>query len=229
MQLEWNMSSKSIGVGYSPSVFSPSENYDAIKVRSRHYIEATVFVILSTLFCWSFFAFVLVPLQYQNGYVNQANAPPGNWQSGRYTWEWWASWLLGLNLLLPYLFAAALCNNTMQEWAKLHYFLARLALALNFIAFVILSILWLFFCNFSYSPWNTSCNSIYYCCAYFADNPTWCSNFGLCVPDVTPGQLHRSEPFFWTWLFTIFFFLWALGHRSMNRDMRSYGLFSQVN
>jgi hypothetical protein len=219
---------KDIGVGYSPVFLAPIESYDAVRAKTRHFVQATAFNMLSMLFCVLYFGLVLLPTQFQDGYINVGNQPPGVWQSARYTWTWWGIWLIGLNVLLPLMFASALTNNTMPEIAKLHYFVSRLALLANFISFVILSIIWLFFTNYSYTGWNTAGNDIHWCCAYFASNPTWCTNFGLCTPDVQPGQLHRSEPFFLCWLFTFLFFLWCLGHRSMNRTMREYGLFQEV-
>lgn len=218
-------STSKVGVGYSPPVFSPTEQFDPLRVKSRHYIQTGVFIFCSVLFCWAYFAFILLALQYQNGYTNVGNAPPGIWNSSRYNWQWWAAYLLNFNILLPWLFAMALANNTMAEYAKLHYFIARLSFVLNFISFLILSFSWLFACNYSWSAFDSSCNDVRYCCVYFAENPGWCSNFGFCNPNVSSTQLLRSGPFFGAWLFSMLFFLWGLGHRSMNRDMRVNGLF----
>jgi len=219
---------KNIGIGYSPLFFAPIEAYDPVRAKTRHFVQSTLFVVLSSIFCVLYFGLIVVPLQFQDGYVNVGNAPPGVWQSARYTWTYWAIWIIGLNVLMPWLFSSALANNTTPEWSKIHYFAARLSIALNFVAFVILSIIWLFFTNYSFSAWNTAGNDVYYCCAYFASNPTWCPNFGLCTPDIQPSQLHRSESFFLCWLFSLLFALWGLGYRSMNKSMREYGLFQEI-
>lgn len=219
---------KDISIGYSPVFSAPIEQYDPVRAKTRHYVQSTIFTMCSILFCILYFGLIVVNLQFQDGYVNVGNAPPGIWQTARYSWTWWGIFLIGLNVMLPILFSFALANNTMPEWSKIHYFVSRLSFAVNFVSFFILSIIWLFFTNYSYSAWNTAANDIHWCCAFFADNPTWCANFGLCNPDIQPSQLHRSDSFFLCWLFSLLFALWGLGFRSMNRSMREYGLFQEV-
>lgn len=214
-----------IGLGYSPTVFSPTEVFDPVKVKSRHYAQTAAFIFCSALFCFCYFAFILLALQFQNGYTNVGNAPPGIWNSARYNWQWWAVWCLSLNLLLPYMLAMALCNNTMSEYADLHGTVAQISYITNIFAFIILSGSWFFACNTGWSAYDSSCNDVRYCCVFFADNPGWCPNFNFCTPNVSASQLMRSSPFFGAWLFSLLFLLWTWGHLKINRAMRRRGLF----
>lgn len=197
----------------------------------RHFVGGTLFIMASMLFCWYWVAFPLSDMYFVDGYTRIGTPPaPNNWKSSRYSWEWWHIWLLGLNMLLPYLLASAMLNNELPEWSRIHYFCARILLLVNTWAFVGLSVQWLFLCNNSLVPWATACNDKRWCGVYFASSVSaaeWCPNTTPFFPDVTGDQLSRSGEFFQAWLFSLLFILWALAHRAVNAGLRQSGMFQE--
>lgn len=222
-----------IGYGVTPS-FSPSSAKGmglppgALQPKTRHIVFGTVFVMASALFWWYWFGFPLLLIHFQNGYPRFGTPPvPNGWRSSRYAWIWWHTWLLGLNAILPFLLAMALANNRIPEIARMHRFLGLLAILLSLWIFVWMSIHWIFACNYSFTASSTACNDARWCGAFHASAPDWCPNTGPFVPNVSGGDLHRSDEFFQLWLFSLLSILWALAHRAINRDLQSYGLFRE--
>jgi hypothetical protein len=213
-----------LGTGITPSFAKEAKGQPT---GARHYVGGIVFVMASMLFCFYWCGFPLSNIYFTDGYTRFGTPPsPNNWESSRYTWLYWCVWLVTLNLLLPYLLSAALLNNTVPEYAKFHYWISFVFIWLNIINWIMLSIIWLFFCNGSGTYGNSACNSIYWCCVYFAASPTasqWCPNVGPCIPDVT--SLARNDEFFQAWLFAALFILWSWGHRKVARDLSEHGCF----
>jgi hypothetical protein len=191
---------------------------------NRHYVGGTLFLFASVLFCWYWTAFPLNHVRFTHEYPQMGLEPgPGPLKSSRYGLEWWLVWVLGLNWLLPYAWGAALLHSNYTEVAKLHLFVSRVALLLNLLALAVLSVSWFFLCNHGYVPYSTACNDLRWCCVNFPSD--WCPNVGPCTPDVLASDLVRTGEFFQMWLFSLLFFLWALAHRTVNVDLRDYGVF----
>lgn len=213
-----------VGKGLAPEATPPEEEGEDSQPAYRFYVQSSLFLICSVIFCWYWTAFPLTDVRFTHEYTQPGIPPgPGPFSSARYGWEWWHVWLLGLNWLLPYLWGMALLNNFYGEYARLHYFVSRLTLLTNFWTFIFFSVSWIFVCNNGLVPYATACNDLRWCCVYFPS--TWCPNIVPCTPNVTPGELTRTDAFFQMWLFSLLFVLWGLAHRSLNGRMREMGLF----
>ncbi len=210
-----------IGTGVAPS-FSPTVHPKGA-AKPRHYVVGSMFAMAFALCCFYWIAFPVNNMKITHG-PQQVNHI--DWRSSRYTWGWANVYILVvLNLLLGYLWAAALLNNTVPEFAKLHKWVAKIFLVLNFVVFLMLSFQWLFYCNTGGSA-ASPCNDARWCCVHFGSNAEashWCPNTNPCVPDVT--AIHRNDEFFQTWLFSIFFVLWSWAHASINKDFWREGVF----
>jgi hypothetical protein len=218
-----------LGAGIAPDT-ARKPVYDAPPtVKFRHFVGATIFIMASMIFCWYYVAFPLANLKFTHGYTRFGTPPsPNTFHSDRYTWGWVFIYIVSaVNLMLPYLLAAALLNNTIPEISKLHYKLSNATALVSIVTFIALSVSWLFFCN-RYFPDYSYCHDIRHCCVYFASNPTWCPNTTPCVPNYNVGDLIRSDAFFQIWLFSLLFSFWALAHKDVNKDLRSYGLWREV-
>lgn len=218
-----------IGTGISPKQI---DSGNGIRVKYRHFVGAALFTMASLLFCWYFVSFPLQNLKFTHGYPRFGTPPsPNSFRSDRYTWGWVFIYIMtALNVMLPFLLSAALMNNTMPEISKLHYFFSRITALLSIVCFIGMSVVWLFFCN-RYFPDYSFCHDPRHCCVYFAstlENTKWCPNTVPCDPNVTSGQLTRTDEFFQVWLFSLLFSFWALGHRAVNKDMRGYGMWREV-
>lgn len=222
-----------IGGGLTPSFVFGTENPAASsRIKGRHFVSASIFIVLSTAFCFYFVAFPLTDLTFTNTYPRFGTPPsPNEFRSARYTWGWVFIYILtALNLMLPYLLAQAVVNNTSPEYAKIHYFVTRATTFLSGVAFVGLSVAWLFFCNTGFADY-TYCHDKRWCCVQYASSveaSKWCPNNTPCVPNVTGSELVRSDPFFQVWLFSLLFSFWALVHREVHKDLKGYGLFREV-
>jgi len=119
--------------------------------------------------------------------------------------------------------AAALLHSNVTELSKLHLWVARVALLVNLVLVALLVVSWFFLCNNGYVPFSTACNDLRWCCVNFPS--PWCPNVGPCTPNVFASDLVRTGEFFQMLIFSILFFLWALAHRTVNVDIRDYGVF----
>lgn len=225
---------KLLGSGISPqsNYISAEERQEGVSIKYRHFISATLFIMASMIFCFYFIAFPLTNMRFTHGYPRFGTPPsPNNFQSDRYTWGWVFIYILiAANLMLPYLLAAAVVNNTTNEIADLHYFISRFCAVASIVVFVGLSVTWLFFCN-RFFPHYSFCHDFRWCCAFFSssgDAAKWCPNITPCNPHVSSGMLTKSDEFFQTWLFALLFGFWALAHRSINGKLRKYGLWKEV-
>lgn len=223
-----------IGTGATPQSrsVSASERQIGSRVKYRHFVGTTLFIIASAVFCFYFIAFPLVKLRFTHGYPRFGTPPsPNIFKSDRYTWGWVFIYLLtAVNLMLPYLLAIAVVNNTMPEISKLHYFITRISIVLSMIVFIGLSVSWLLFCN-RFFPQYSYCHDLDWCCAYFSSSveaSQWCPNTTPCMPDVTSRMLSRPDAFFQTWLFSLLFAFWGLAHRAVNIDLKGYGLWREI-
>jgi hypothetical protein len=222
-----------IGRGLSPNIGANVTIGGLSPIKTRHFIQATLFILLSTIFCVYYIAFPLANLKFVHGYPRFGTPPaPNEFKSSRYTWGWVFIYILtALNLLLPYLLALALTNNTTPEYAKLHYYASRITITLSLIGFIGLSIIWLFFCNTSFAGY-TFCHDRRWCCVHYASSleaSKWCPNNTPCVPNVSSSsQLSRRDEFFQVWLFALLWSFWAMAHKAVNQDLAGYGLFQEA-
>ena len=194
--------------------------------KRGHYITGVFFVMASMFLYFHWVAFTLTNSPHVDG--NTQHGPPSDGipKSNRYEWEWWTIWLLTLNLLLPYLLAASLLNNTTTEYIKLHYSFSRyIGVGLNFIVFALLTVQWLIWCNGASGAQFSVCNDARWCCAH--NDAEWCPNV-VCNPAVSTGDLRRSNVGFNHWLFSLLFLLHGLFSRGINSYLRNKGLFFEV-
>jgi hypothetical protein len=218
-----------IGEGNYPDlkIDAASVSNKQVGIKSRHYVWATMFVIGSTLF---YMYPIMVPMLNAKFPANYESISPRVFVSSRYGYEWWITFIMSLNILLPYALALALVNNNVPEWAHLHYYTARLLTFVNIVLFIMFSVDWVFLCNNGFVPWSTLCNDPRYCCVYFGSsqiNLEWCPNITPCTPDVSGSMLYRSDEFFQIWLWCLFFWLLAFSHRAINKELAQYGFFRE--
>ncbi len=216
------MKQKLIGKGVSPNGTAIFEtNWDPVPMR--RYVTATLFVFMNAgvFFYWT--AFPLANTIYEHGYPRAGTPPsPNSFQSARYTWDWWMIWLLGLNAFLPMLFAFALANNSIEEFTRLHKFFSTMAMLMNALIVVFLTVQWLFFCNSTFQFLGRACADYRWCCVYFPSE--WCPNAVPCTPNVTSAMLERNHVMMQHWVFSFVFLVLAFWNTSINKDMREFGL-----
>lgn len=217
-----------LGTGISPS----TDNAGGVRVKYRHFVSATLFSMAILVYTFYYIAFPLAQLKFTHGYTRFGTPPsPNNFRSDRYTWSWVIIYISSAaSLIMVYLLPFAMLNNTVPEISQLHYWWSRATSRATIIIFILLSIIWLSFCNRGF-PDYTFCNDLRACCVYYMssfDGAKWCPNTTPCTPNFTSGDLTRTDDFFQIWLFTLFYSVWALANKSVNKDLRSYGLFREV-
>ncbi len=218
-----------LGTGYAPELTTSSMQISAnTRVKYSTFVYAAFFIIANLACCWYYIAFPLVNMRPVHGYP----AAPAvySYHSTRYiSVEYWMVWFLAWNILLVNMLCHALMNNTLVEFGGIHRFLSRCGVFWNGAIFLILSFLWLLFCNGGSTP-GALCNDPRWCGVYYAEpaGADWCPNTVNFVPDVTVGDLYRSDEFLQAWMFSIFFFLWAMANKEINGYLRKKGLFREV-
>lgn len=198
----------------------------------RHYVHGTLIVMATMLAIFYWIGFPLNNMVFVHGYprLGAGVTQPNEFKSARYSLLWWAVYLLNLNLLLPFMLAIALMNNSFPEYSNVHHFFSRLGVWLNLVLLVILAVVWLFFTNGGSTGYNSASNDRRWCCAEFAastEAASWCPNGSPCIPDVTPSQLSRSDEFWQAFLFSIIFFLVSLIHTAVNDHLSRYDVFKE--
>lgn len=221
-----------VGTGIAPEFRKPTPVQAAVgRIKTRHYVQVTIFILASALFFAYYSAFILEHLTFKHGYLRMRTAPkPNFFRSARYSWMYWVIWLMTcFNYIVFGLLAIAFWNNTIPEWAKAHYWLSRTARWINALWFVLLIIVGLFLCNGSF-PNYTFCADPRWCGVHYADTfetSKWCPNNSPFIPPVSPGLAWPEE--YWQLVFFSFFFaLWAIAHWVVNIEMRKLGFFREV-
>lgn len=222
-----------IGGGLTPQfIFGKDNPAASSRIKGRHFVGASIFIFLSSIFCFYYVAFPLTHLKFTHEYPRFGTPPsPNEFRSSRYTWGWVFIYIFTvLNLMLPFLLAMAVTNNTTPEYAKIHFFMSRIAITMSLIGFVGMSVVWLFFCNTGFVEY-TFCHDRRWCCVQYASSveaSKWCPNATPCVPSVSGSELSRRDEFFQIWLISLLFSFWAMAHRAVNKDLQGYGLFREV-
>ena len=210
-----------VGRGLSPPgsdrTGAPEE---VLYIPGRTFISATCFLFATgALFFW-WLAMPLINTQYFAGYPQLGSALPGAYRSSLYEWNWWAMFMITWNALVPMSFAMALTHNRLKEWANLHKVISLLAMLVNLVAFVMLLVEWIGFCDNGISGGHTNCNNYEYCCYFFGTD--WCPNNAACVFPVSLGDLTRNFEASASWYMTIAFgvvaYLNLLYNETLRRD-----------
>lgn len=212
-----------IGRGLSPPGSDRSgAPEEVLQIPARVFISATCFAFATAALYFFWLAFPLINTQYTHGYPLLGAELPGPFRSARYEWNWWSMYILTWNALVPMSFVMALTHNRLKEWANIHKLICLLALLANVVAFVMLTVEWIGFCDTGYSGYHSNCNNDLWCC-YFAGND-WCPN-APCVFSVALGDLTRNWEATVSWWMSLAFGVVAFLHILYNVNLRrDYGL-----
>ena len=195
-------------------------------VRTEAKLAAVLFAVLSIALLFVWVGIVVLKLNFTHGYPNLAAPPgPGPFASTRYQVAWWFIAIAMLNLLLPYLFLWGAMDDESALGPALHLAFSSVVTIVSFVAFVALGIIWLFYCNVSWSG-GSVCNDERYCCVYFAEYINLCPNTIPC-PDgpMTRAQLSANPNFVATFVLMGVFVVVGIFHVVLNGRMRKYGVF----
>lgn len=226
-----------IGHGYSPVAPSVFENtWDNNKDGNddgippalfSRYAGATVFTFASAAI-WMIWAVALINTVFTDGFPqlgtmpSYGNVAPYGYLTSRYGWDWWCICILSWNVALPMLMCYALANNQVDTWRQLHEFVSKIAMLANIVIFLILTWRWAFYCNVSYSAYDSACNDYRYCCAYFPS--PFCPNNAPCTPNYGPGDLVRNNEMFQHWVFSLVFFITSCWSYNQNGFLYAQGV-----
>jgi hypothetical protein len=192
------------------------------EVPLRRYIGGTLFLFASALLYWYWLAFPFLNTIFTHGYPRLGSPMALEFLSARYGWDWVHIYLLALNVLLPLSLAFAMTNNRVEEYTRLHAWFATLFMVINIWVVLVLSWRWLFYCNNAYTAMHSACNDYRYCCVFFPSS--WCPNTAMCTPSVTSAVLQRNNEMLQNWAFGFAFFLLAVWNRSINSDLKEFGV-----
>ena len=113
-------------------------------------------------------------------------------------------------------------NNGIEEYGRMHRFLSTFNVASNFVIFIFLTIMWIFFCDNGGSGAMSACNDYRWCCVYFPS--VWCPNTIPCTPAVTAAELSRNGEMWQHWFLCIPFFVLAWWSITYNDDLREFSV-----
>lgn len=136
---------------------------------------------------------------------------PGPWNCARYwpNYTWGLLYAMWFNFWPPIFLVAATVLPRSRTALVFHWWVNLLVTVLNVVAFFsLLGIQW-GWCNTAYSFGNPCMNFPLNCCVNGAssEGAAWCPT-NVCSPQVSFSQLGPWDPFWLTFLWSVFFFLW---------------------
>ena len=205
--------------GISPN----GDSSDVKGVKFGDFVLGSVFLTVYMLGIYIWIALFLNNMDFTDRYTHLSPFLGSSFRhTARYGWEWGFIYaMFFMNVLMGYFFAAAICNNSHPLWAKVHRWWCSLTMIANFVIFVALAVMWLFFCNTGYSQ-GSPCNNAQWCCDHRLDQPEWCQNTIACPGDVSRS---RSDEFFATFMYSWVLIIVAWAHKSLNKYLWSQGMF----
>lgn len=201
----------------------PSENSNVrlVNIRETRYFAAG-WAALGFVLWWIYAAFILVNMNYTYGYTQMRLPPsPGPFNSSRYGFPWAMSYMLWFNLLGPLTMLAGLAEIQYKSRLTANYAINWLLLFANVFAFVALLGIWIGYCNQGYS-FGSPCDDPRNCCVNYGSGLgiAYCPTASGCTPSVTWSQLSRWNPFFLSFLWSLFFALYCFFSFSVNTQLR---------
>jgi len=186
-----------------------------------------LFVLVTSGIYFYWLAFPLINTQFTDGYPHLVFPEPLAYRTGRYGWDWVAIWMLSLNLLLPMTFLWGLANRGEHTYGRMFAFFASVAMILNLVIFIILTVRWVGWCNYGHAGEASACNDYRYCCVFFPS--PWCPNGGKCGYDVDPnidsGGISHNNEHLQHWAFSLVFMFMAYMYKLLFTEIESEGVF----
>ncbi len=209
-----------IGYGVAPTAAFGPEAVLAGLIPIRRYNVLVGLLILTGSLYYVWWTFVLSSSLHINGYPN----PALNTElvTTRYTFSWWCVMVMSWNGLLPLLLLFCIVNNGIEEYNRLHLWLADMSMTVNLALIVLLSFQWLALTNKSWTGWATAFNDYRWCCVYFPSQ--WCPNAVPCVPAVSAANLSINYEGLMHWTFAWVFYYVAKLHVYLNRNALEFGM-----
>lgn len=206
---------------------SPTPDNTRRHAKWGHFVGAATFLVIYMLGVGALICVFYNNMQFADGYTHLSQMPASSfYNSSRYSAEWWfLYWFAFLNLVMGYLFAAAICNNGQPIWARVHKWWCGLTLFGNIIFFAGFTVFWLFICNTGYSE-GSPCNDVRYCCQYYVNQPQWCQNVVNCGASI---NLNISTEFLATWIYSIILIVISWAFIALNKQLWSVGMFVEIS
>lgn len=196
----------------------------AIQTNIRDLRYTMVFWTLLGGLMWFYWASIVVHnTQIAHGYPKYAINAPGAFFSNRYGYEWAMVYMLWWNYMPIVLTMASISQMNLLSRADIHYALGGLVFVSNTFVFFSLSVIWAFFINTGATV-DSMGSDPKACGIYFSSSKgvLFCPNVIAC-PGLTRSDLHRSDPFFQHWLFSLLFNAWLFFVLYQNQRLRTYG------
>jgi hypothetical protein len=200
---------------------SPPPNVRLVNIRETRYFAAG-WAVIGFVLWWIYAAFILVNMNYTYGYTQMRLPPsPGPFNSSRYGFPWAMSYMLWFNLLGPLTLLAGLAEIQYKSRLTINFALSWLLLFVNAFAFCALLGIWIGYCNQGYS-FGSPCDDPRNCCVNYGSSlgMAYCPTASGCTPGVSWSQLSRWNPFFLSFLWSLFFALYCFFSLSVNQQVR---------
>ena len=142
----------------------------------------------------------------------------GELVSVNYRASWWFVFLIGLNVLLPYLSFLVLMNPKQTSRSDLYFVFSILLIFVNVVLIAAFLFYWLFYTDTVYTG-KEPFNDYRWCCVYFIDHPELCPNNALipCNPAVASTDLDVNTEFVLHWVASGVFFVFSVFHYAIGR------------
>lgn len=212
-------------VGVSPSWDDRGGGGGGKRVKMGHFAFAAFFLVVYMLALYIWAGIFLNNIDFSDRYTRLLPFAGSSFRNtARYNWEWGFIYaMFFINVIMGYLLATSICNNSHPLWAKVHLWWSGITLFGNVVIFITLGVMWLFFCNTGYSQ-GSPCNSAQWCCSHYVDKPEWCQNGIACAGTVDNS---RNTEFFATFMYSWILIILAWAHRSVHKYLWAVGMFME--
>lgn len=195
-------------------------NLKLVSIREARF-GAAAYAAAGFILFYIYLSFIVLNMNYTYDYTQMRLSPsPGPFHSSRYGYPWAMSYMLCFNVLGPITMMAAVGEIEYRSRLRIHWAFNFLLTLANVVAFFSFLGIWIGYCNTSYS-FGSPCMDPRNCCVNFAggDGPTWCPTASGCTVPYSWSNLSRWDPFFLSFLWSAFFFIYCFFGYTLNSNL----------
>ena len=187
-------------------------------IKREERIVTLVWSLLGCILWYGWAGFILLNVNIPCGYNSMRLPPsPGPYYCSRYGFQWGLFYFMWYNWVPCILLVLGVVLVKSRTILSIHFLVNVVIIFGNLVCFFcLLGIMW-GWCN-NFASFGSPCNAPVNCCVNGASSFAlgWCNTPGVCTPQVSFSQLSASDPFYLSWLWTVFFILYSFFSFGLN-------------
>lgn len=196
------------------------KNLKLVNIREARFSSAA-YAVVGFIICYIYWSFIVLNMNYTYDFTQMRLSPsPGPFNNSRYGYPWAMSYMLCFNVLGPITLMAAVGEIEYRSRLRIHWAFNFLLTLANVVAFFSFLVIWIFYCN-NGSSFGSPCDDPRNCCLNYGSSTgiTFCPVTAGCTILYTWSNLARWDPYFLSFLWSLFFFIYCFFGYTMNSNL----------